>query len=184
MLGQAAVVAAYAARIKFADGYPDPPEATADLGLACAQLVLMACLAPALVTTLGRSARTATTGMAWTVLAALLAGRTAGQTLSLAAVVTVWSAAIAVWSRFPPAALGLLFLTAGGPVLFYVSHEYAVAPLALGSTATLFSPTLGACTTRFHNDWLWPLLPPIGLIALAIFAFSRRKSPSLRAPIR
>ena len=167
-LGQAVVVALYAAGIKPAGGYPTPPEATAHLGLAVAQLVLAVCFAPALFTDAGHCGRMAAVGLAWTTLAALLAGRSVEQSLPLLAVTAAWIAAIAAWRHRPAVTLALRYLTLAGPVLFYLSLEYNPRPLTLGTWPTLLSPPLGAAATCLHDRPWVPLFSPTALIVGAV----------------
>ena len=157
VLGQAAVLAAYAARFKISGGYPEPVEATADLGIAVTQLVLASLLGPALLGSLHRLARTLATGMIFTSMASLLAARPVLGTVRLAVVVWLWVMAFSgVKSGY--ARSTLVLLTIAGPVLWYLSQEYGTRPMAFGDWPTLFVPPLGAIATRLHPDTVSPLV--------------------------
>ena len=163
--GQAAIVALYAFQVKLSGGYPEPVEATADLGLATGQLLLGTLLAPVLLPTVRSMLMAFAPALVFSALAGQLSGQSLSNTAVVMAVMFLWLAVAGVWSYSPTARLALLFLTVGVPMLFYVSLEYGSAPTSPHNWPWVASPVLGVCSTRLHGT-PWRTLP-VGLAMLA-----------------
>lgn len=170
VIAQAAIVALYAARVKLSGGYPEPFEATADLGLAVGQLILGMLLAPALFCDLRTGCRSAMPVLVFAVLAGRLAGRSAADTAVIAVVVLLWLAVAGLWSPWGTARLGITFLTIALPVLFYAALEYGSAPTSLHHWPWAASPVLGICSIRLHQGVSRPLLWLGGLLLMGLAA--------------
>lgn len=174
--GQAAIVTLYAIQLKLSGGYSEPVEATADLGLAVGQLILGTLLAPILLPTVRSSVMAFAPAVVFSALAGQLVGQSLAKTALVMAGVYLWLAVAGMWSLWSTARLALVFLTIGGPILFYISMEYGSASTSLHQWPWAASPVLGICSIRLRSTPLPTLI--MGLVALGIGSWTRSKRPT------
>ncbi|HEX8324073.1 MAG TPA: hypothetical protein VF595_09175 [Tepidisphaeraceae bacterium] len=177
LLGQAGVLALFAGRIRLTGGFPEPVEASADLAVAVAQLILGVLLGPTLFRTAAHASRAGAVCVPFALLGSLLSGRPVGHTITLWTVAWLWLALIGRTTRWPMARFGLCFLTIAVPVLFYARNEYGM-PSPITNWPWRLSPTLGVCATAFHTSaWASISVPAAGHIAVSglLKAFRSRR---------
>ncbi|MGC4031992.1 MAG: hypothetical protein QM754_09710 [Tepidisphaeraceae bacterium] len=178
LLGQAGLVALFVGRIKLTSGYPEPIENSADVALACGQVILACLLGYRLLGRRPAAVRAMAAAAVFATLAALLAGRRAGICLHLNLVAGLWLLAIGRISGNAAGRLVMVFLTVAAPVIYYSRLEFGPPPPGLGNASTLFSPTLGIVTTVLHPGNFWPVVVPIVMILVcstAKWGWKRRR---------
>lgn len=176
---QIALLAMLAAGVRLSAGFPLPVEDSAQRAIPFLQLLMAAVLAPTLLRNRSALLVTSAAALPLGLLATLLAGRPASETIGLECVVFAW-----LWAIQTPMSLHLAPLRTAShslfiaffalcPVLFYLSLEFGGASMP-ASNLWFYCPTVSIFTTSSHFSAIWPsLLPPITIGTVSIVLESR-----------
>ncbi len=183
MAAQVGALAVFAFRVPLSARFPEPIEDAALVGVLVTQSVLAAAMGRGLLRDWRTYAFAISGGVPIAILATLLSGRPAGESVGVVVVLSLWLGVMAAAGAVRVDAVRaagqavLLLLTAGAPVMLYFAHEFGRRPVAADGVIAVVSPTLGAIAAAGKSFPLKSMVLPAALLLLAgVLALVRRRS--------
>lgn len=170
---QVAILALMAYRVPLSANFPEPIESASLIAMVLVQLILAGVMCPILLKQVRDWAQAIAVALPMMVLAGLLAQMPLDRMLMTMVCVCAWLGVMQRIARLhwdvlrTPLIAVLLLLSAGVPVLVYLTHEFTWQGISVHSAWSWISPTWGAITTIMQSQDSWQVLVvPLGLIGL------------------
>ncbi len=185
---QVGVLALMAWRVPLSASFPEPIEDASLIAMVLVQLILATVMCPILLKSVQDWAHAIAVALPMIMLAGLLADTSVDRAILAMVSVGLWLGVIQRIARVKwdalrtPLIAVMLLLSAGAPVLLYLSHEFVRPSITLDGAISWISPTLGAIATITQSERVWQaFIVPIVLIGLDLLRsrLSERKSPPL-----
>jgi hypothetical protein len=182
---QVGVLALMRWRVPLAANFPEPIEDASLVAMVLVQLILATVMCPVLLKSLQDWAHAIAVALPLIMLAGLLSDTPVDRVILAMVSTVLWLGVMQRIARVKWDAMRMsliavtLLLSAGGPVLFYLSQEFVRPPIGLDGAISWISPTLGAIASITQSERAWQaFIVPIALIGLDLL----RSRPSQKKP--
>ncbi len=184
MAAQVGAVALFAFRVPLAAKFPLPVEDSALIGVLIVQLLLAAAMGRGLLCDWRTYALAISGAVPMLMLATLLSGKPALDTIGVMVIVALWLGVFAIVGAMRIDALRaamyavLLLLTAGAPILLYLAREFGRRAVDADGALAIVSPALGAISATSGSFPARMIVVPTAVLLIAgVVAIARRSKP-------